>query len=41
MCSVHPLDFNEILDVFKDKNHQIHIKPVIVLYFVIVLYTLL
>ena len=45
MCvSVHPLgfvDFNEILDIFKDKNHQIQLKPIIMLYFVIVLCTLL
>ena len=24
-ASVHPLDFNEILDIFKDKNHQIQL----------------
>ena len=37
MCA--PAIFNEILDIFKDKNRQI--EPILTLYFVIVLYTLM
>ena len=35
---------DEILDIFKDKKHEIqleYIRPIIMLYFVLVLYTLL
>ena len=38
---IHLLGFVETLDIFKDKNHWIQLKPIIMLYFVIVLYTLL
>ena len=32
VCSVHPLDCNEILDIFKDKKHQLlYIKSIIML----------
>ena len=38
---IHPLGFVETLDIFKNKNHRIQLKAIIMLYFVIVLYTLL
>ena len=42
-ASVYPLGFCEIVEIFKDKNHHIQLaittKPIIMLYFVIVLYS--